>query len=171
MSAGETISHSLLSQHGLAPPLLARFQNGLLYRFIRGRVCTSEDLAREQIWRGVARRLAEWHAVLPITAEPGTTRPKSKEKPNGWKLPLPLPSPPQTRLSPEDVSPLVPGKIAPNLWTVLQKWICALPTRTESEKHRKILLQNELQRTVTDLGDRPGLGQDGVRLVPFPTVG
>src|SRR6516165_9452861 len=61
----ETKSHKLLAERGLAPPLLARFNNGLLYKYIRGRVCSPEDLTREAVWRGVARRLAEWHAIVP----------------------------------------------------------------------------------------------------------
>ena len=63
--AGECSSHLLLSRHGLAPPLLARFANGLLYRFVVGRVCSVDDLAVPATWSAVARRLGEWHGVLP----------------------------------------------------------------------------------------------------------
>ena len=44
----------------------------------------------------------------------------------------------------------------------MQKWIFALPNATEAEVARTINLQEELQRTVKALGDRPGLGKDGV---------
>lgn len=63
--AGECSSHLLLSRHGLAPPLLARFANGLLYRFVAGRVCSVDDLAMPATWSAVARRLGQWHGVLP----------------------------------------------------------------------------------------------------------
>jgi hypothetical protein len=33
-------------------------ENGLLYRFIRGKPCGHQDLVSPPIWRGVARRLA-----------------------------------------------------------------------------------------------------------------
>src|ERR1700710_2045643 len=61
----ETQNHELLMQHNLAPTLLARFHNGMLYRFIRGSVTSPADLRQQDIWRAVARRLAEWHAVVP----------------------------------------------------------------------------------------------------------
>lgn len=60
---GEWKSHCLLARFKLAPPLLARFQNGLIYRFLPGSVCNPADIGKENIWRGVARKLAEWHAV------------------------------------------------------------------------------------------------------------
>ena len=71
----EARTHTLLTQQGLAAPLLARFQNGLLYKFSPGRVCTAQDLRRESIWRAVAARLGEWHARLPLPKqEPGNER-------------------------------------------------------------------------------------------------
>lgn len=139
-----------------------------MYRFIRGRVCTSEDLSREHIWRGVARRLAEWHGRLPVSVETGTNRPKAKEKPNARKLPSLLPEKPGRW--PEDAEAFTPEQANPTLWTVLQKWICALPTQTESQKVRKDVLEKELQRTVAELGHRPGFGQHVVCLLPFPPV-
>lgn len=139
-----------------------------MYRFVRGRACTSEDLTRERIWRGVARRLAEWHARLPVGMETGANRPKAKEKPNGRNLTSLLPTKPGQ--PPEDAKALTLGQATPSLWNVLQKWICALPTQTESQKHRKVVLGREVQRTVAELGHRPGLGRDGVRLVPFPVA-
>lgn len=45
----------------------------------------------------------------------------------------------------------------------MQKWLFALPTTTEAETKRKGVLQKELERTVADLGDKPGLGGNGVR--------
>ena len=62
----EAHTHTLLTRQGLAAPLLARFQNGLLYRFTPGRVCTAQDLGRESTWRAVAAKLGEWHARLPL---------------------------------------------------------------------------------------------------------
>ena len=154
---GETISHSLLAQHDLAPPLLARFQNGLLYEFIRGLVCKPEDLRRETIWRGVARKLGEWHGVLPVIsagesdevtsliAEAEISVRKNKESPRSRKI-----------------NSVTPGKTIPTLWTVLQKWILALPVGTEPERNRRDMLQVELERNVIEFGNIPGIGDDGV---------
>ena len=156
---GETVSHSLLAQHDLAPPLLARFQNGLLYKFIRGQVCTPGDLRRESVWRGVARNLGDWHGVLPVitagesdgeaalNVEAETAARKIKESPRSRKI-----------------NSITPTRTAPTLWTVLQKWILALPAATEVERKRKDTLQDELERIVIQFGNTPGLGDDGLVL-------
>ncbi|KAI9820022.1 MAG: hypothetical protein M1827_006593 [Pycnora praestabilis] len=157
----ETTSHSLLAQHNLAPPLLARFQNGLLYRFIRGYVCTSTDLTREAVWRGVARRLGQWHSVLPIISKDHNV--VVEAKPNG--IPSTLSRSGSAQMDPatlQAIRDIAPGIAAPNLWTVMQKWICALPTGTKTEKTRKNRLQTELKRLVEELGNTPGLGKDGL---------
>jgi ethanolamine kinase len=155
LSIGETASHSLLASRGLAPPLLARFQNGLLYRFIRGCPATHTDLVKAPLWRGVARRLGQWHAVLPIAT---TSSSSAKDLPLSQ-----VDVDNQQQRKQEDVlatiKPRVPG---PNLWTVLQKWILALPTKTEEQRSRRRALQKELERVVGELDDGRGLGDDGV---------
>ena len=157
-SAGESQSHSLLYNNGLAPELLARFQNGLMYRFIRGQVCESSDLTRERIWRGVAHRLAEWHAIMPVISAPTAVVVEGTDDPLFSQLPS------QTRPSAEAINSITPNKAAPNVWTVMQKWIFALPTATEIERQRNVTLQQELVRAVADLADVPSLGKDGVRI-------
>ena len=157
MGIGESASHFLLAQHNLAPPLLARFQNGLMYRFIRGRVCQSQDLTKEPIWKGVARRLGEWHAVLPV--RPAETTTSMESEANDLKY---LVSVGSSEASLEKINAITPNKPTPNIWTVIQKWIFALPVRTEVEVERKARLQQELERTVAELGSNPGLGKDGV---------
>jgi ethanolamine kinase len=160
----ETQNHELLSQHNLAPALLARFHNGMLYRFIRGAVTSPADLRTEEIWRGVARRLAEWHAVVPCL--PGSRQPLSEEI-NGsedFGISPPTPSKKDPALQ-TAIDNIAPGKPAPNVWTVMQKWIYALPIKTEAEKLRQASLQKELTRLVGEFSSRPGLGQNGVSFV------
>jgi len=156
-STGETVSHSLLARYHLAPPLLARFDNGLMYEFIQGRVCTSEDLSREPICRGVARKLGEWHSVLPIAS---VNKTKGTHHTNG--VPALDVSCPEVTSHYQRIKSTTPGKVAPNLWTVLQKWILALPRETEAQMKRNDLLQVELERIVTEFGNLPGLGKNGV---------
>ena len=140
---------------------MARFHNGLLYRFIPGTVCTPADLTREPVWRGVARRLAEWHATLPVvfTDEPVMERDNELSLSVTGLKPCP---------SPEAINAITPGKGHPNIWTVMQKWIFALPDGTDAEKTRNAVLQKELSRMVKELGNEPGLGQDGVCGLPNP---
>ncbi|KAL8785215.1 MAG: hypothetical protein Q9213_003484 [Squamulea squamosa] len=128
----EAQSHSLLCTKGLAPELLARFQNGLIYR------------------------IGQWHAVLPVI-------PATASNPvEGTDDPLFAQQPSQARPPVEVINGITPAKIAPNVWTVMQKWIFALPTATESERHRNETLQRELERTVADIADVPSLGNDGL---------
>ncbi|ERF71193.1 hypothetical protein EPUS_06022 [Endocarpon pusillum Z07020] len=129
----EAQSHGLLAERGLAPPLLARFNNGLLYNFIQGRVCTPQDLIKENVWRAVARRLGEWHNVpLPDDYHRETVT-------NGVKGAYANGHTPAK------------NKPTPNIWTVMQKWIDALPTDTSAAQSRKSQLQAELDRSFRDL--------------------
>lgn len=157
----ETQNHELLMQHNLAPELLARFHNGMLYRFIRGSVTSPADLRREDIWRAVARRLAEWHATvpcLPASREPLSTEIDGSEQ---FGMPAPTPSKKDPALQ-SAIDNVAPGKPAPNVWTVMQKWIYALPTASEAQKTRQAQLQKELTRLVLEFSNRPGLGKNSV---------
>ena len=53
---------------------------------------------------------------------------------------------------------LTPGKPIPNVWSVMQTWIFALPASTTAEKSRRDLLQKELVWLTKQLGDTPGVG-------------
>ncbi|KAI4126067.1 MAG: hypothetical protein LQ338_003955 [Usnochroma carphineum] len=157
----ESQSHSLLCKHGLAPELLARFQNGLMYKFIRGQVCEPHDLTQQRIWRGVARRLAEWHARLPVLPASESTVTNGLDTP-----PEPFAEAmSQQRPSTEVINSITPRMMTPNVWTVMQKWIFALPTASEAERQRKETLQKELERTVAGLGEKCVMGKDGAGLV------
>ncbi|TQB77333.1 hypothetical protein MPDQ_002970 [Monascus purpureus] len=153
----ETRSHALLASRGLAPPLLARFQNGLLYKFIRGSVTTPSDLVTAPIWRGVARRLGEWHAVLPIGAAVESMPTK------GTTIACQIDIDTENKAKPtDDLSPVKPRRSGPNLWTVIQKWILALPVATEDQRTRRLNLQKELEWVVRELDDGQGVGEEGL---------
>lgn len=160
----ETQNHELLSQHGLAPALLARFHNGMLYRFIRGAVTSPADLRREDIWRAVARRLAEWHAVVPCIAPSRESLAGEIHGSEASDVEAPTPSTKDPALQ-AAIDQVAPGKPAPNVWTVMQKWIYALPVTTDAEKKRQADLQKELTRLVAEFSDRPGLGENNVSVL------
>lgn len=150
----EAKSHALLAERGLAPPLLARFKNGLLYRYIIGQVCTPQDLVSEPVWRAAAKRLGEWHARLPIDAvveDRGVANGVHGQKNHG-------------RLSKSDPSSseLASRRPVPNIWSVMQKWTNALPIDTPKQKARKELLQRELDRSFKDLDNDQGPGSSGL---------
>lgn len=146
----ETENHELLMAHNLAPELLARFQNGMVYRFIRGTVTSTEDLRNPAIFTAVASRLAEWHARIPCL--PST--PDTEATSNGDS---------ELSIRRQSIDSAAPGKPAPNMWTVMKKWIFALPTDTAEQRERQARLQADMNQLVKDLSQRPGLGQNGVR--------
>ena len=155
----EAASQRLLASLSLAPPLLARFQNGILYRFLQGRVSTPADLRRPSVYRGVARRLGEWHARLPVDVPMPTI-----EQPNGAPGPPVRMTPSKRTRSVEEAYAVTPGKVTPNMWTVMQRWIFALPTSTGAERTRKTQLQEEMRRTLKEFADLPGIGEGGLVL-------
>lgn len=62
----ELETRALLAERQLVVPLIARFKNGLNYKFLPGRAYTPGDMAKEPIWRGISDLGAEWHAKLPL---------------------------------------------------------------------------------------------------------
>ncbi|XP_031632931.1 ethanolamine kinase isoform X2 [Contarinia nasturtii] len=50
-----------LYRYGFASRLLATFNNGLAYEYTDGKPLTKTDVYDEQIWRKIARRMAEMH--------------------------------------------------------------------------------------------------------------
>ncbi|OQE30934.1 hypothetical protein PENFLA_c002G01370 [Penicillium flavigenum] len=143
----ETKSHALLASRGLAPPLLARFKNGLLYRFIRGKPCGHQDLVSPPIWRGVARRLAQWHAVLPSSGA------ASAKDTSGAEI---------AASQDDEITVIKPRRAGPSMWAVLQKWVLALPVTTPEQRARRLSLQAELQWVLDILDDGKGVGEDGL---------
>ncbi|KAJ9138531.1 Kinase-like protein [Coniochaeta hoffmannii] len=157
----ETQNHELLWRHGLAPELLARFENGMLYRYVRGSVTSPADLREERIYRAVARRLAQWHATVPcLPGQTGHSR-RSSRADGGLKKVLEL-APADEGEYQRAVDGVAPGKPTPNVWTVMQKWIFALPTDTEAQRARQAELQRELKWLVGTLSQREGLGKNGL---------
>ncbi|RPB24454.1 kinase-like protein [Terfezia boudieri ATCC MYA-4762] len=131
----ECTSHALLSSYGLAPALLARFNNGLLYRYVAGDVCTVNDLSERAIYLAVANRLGEWHGVLPVD---------HGHQPRDDSLLDPLAAP----------IPITEN----NLWGVMQRWVGALPNGIPAQAARKQELLGELRF----LSEESGLkGMDG----------
>ncbi|KAJ6180595.1 hypothetical protein N7519_011056 [Penicillium mononematosum] len=143
----ETKSHALLASRGLAPPLLARFKNGLLYRFIRGKPCGHQDLVSPPIWRGVARRLAQWHAVLPSSGAASAKDASVAEI---------------AASRDDEITVIKPRRAGPSMWAVLQKWVLALPVTTPEQRARRLSLQAELQWVLDILDDGKGIGEDGL---------
>ncbi|KAL9105269.1 MAG: hypothetical protein Q9227_009528 [Pyrenula ochraceoflavens] len=148
----EAKSHALLAEHGLAPPLLARFKNGLLYNFTRGQVCTPDDLTTEPVWRGVARRIAEWHARLPLVVNKEGDHHDDRSPQS-----TPSQSTPSAISSPASSADNIERLPTPNMWSVMLKWVAELPSRSPDERARNSQLRTEIERSFEEL-DRGDVG-------------
>ncbi|KJR82636.1 ethanolamine kinase [Sporothrix schenckii 1099-18] len=168
----EAQNHELLMQYGLAPTLLARFENGMLYRFIRGEVTRPEDIRRPEISMAIARRLAQWHATVPCLPQAITASisvdgrisdgPSNGQPHGGQNSDVQGSTIAVASVSPNAGTPIAQGKLEPNIWTVMQKWILALPADTAVCRERIAVLQAELKSLVASLSHRSGLGKDGL---------
>jgi ethanolamine kinase len=98
----------------------------------------------------VARRLGEWHARLPVSAvvehNGYSLNGGNGHKANGLTY---------------DGSELAARNPVPNIWSVMQKWVHALPCDHPKQEARKQLLQKELDRSFADLDSRRGPGPSG----------
>lgn len=58
-------------------------------------------------------------------------------------------------------SELASRRPVPNIWSVIQKWVHALPCDTPKQEARRQLLQEELDRSFRDLDNEQGPGSSG----------
>ena len=60
----EFVLHLVLNSLGLAPPIYARFHNGLVYGFFPGRLLLPEELQLEDYFPLIAQQLGNWHSRI-----------------------------------------------------------------------------------------------------------
>lgn len=60
----EFVSHLVLNSIKLAPPIHARFSNGLIYGFFPGRSLEPNELSHRSIYPLVAQKLGHWHSRI-----------------------------------------------------------------------------------------------------------
>lgn len=63
----EIKNFKLLHKYGFAPRLLATFDNGLSYEYSDGRPINKTDIFDENVWRKIAKRMAEMHRNISIS--------------------------------------------------------------------------------------------------------
>lgn len=105
-----------------------------MYKFIEGDVTSPADMRRPEVSLGIARRLAEWHARIPVSAVVESSK--------------------------DEYADFTPDVPAPNLWTVLHKWISGLPTDNGHQIAKKATLAGELPWLYKLLGGVRGIGGD-----------
>lgn len=144
----EVRAHNLLAAMGLAAPLLARFENGFMCRFIPGDICEPQDFHHPETYRQIAKMLGQWHGSLPISVLTTTPKPGDAEVPEK-----------HAALS-KDGKQIPP---IPNIWRNAQDWIGLLPADTDELKKRNELFKRELAWLSEKFSNTPGLdGRDYV---------
>lgn len=143
---GEIRAHSLLASKGLAPPLLARFNNGLLYKFVAGEVCSPKDIQNPQIYQAVAEKLGQWHGSLSIEVLSDWNDLKAGDS-----------SEHVTHNNSDSDMPI------PNVWSTTQSWIHALPAESDKQREQVRTIQTEFDFLKSKLARWPSpLGKDYV---------
>ncbi|KAI9667814.1 MAG: hypothetical protein M1821_000633 [Bathelium mastoideum] len=149
----EIATHGLFASYGLAPSLLARFKNGLIYHFTPGSPCSPETLSEERVWRGVARTLGRWHAVLPIGAEGATL--------DAGKTHAGVPSSGQgtnAKTDAEVVSKIKQEAAPGDMWAVMRLWASRIPEEGEEGQDVKRRMVDEVESAFAELSGEEGLG-------------
>ncbi|KAK9236837.1 kinase-like domain-containing protein [Lipomyces kononenkoae] len=113
----EFCTHVHLHSFGLAPPLHARFKNGLVYGFIAGRSVEYHELSNPMLTKGISQLLAQWHTVLDAKA---------------------------IKTLMLEQSGLKSHDIVDDIWQLCQKWISKLPTDSDAQAKTKAVLAKEL---------------------------
>lgn len=57
----------------------------------------------------------------------------------------------------EKITRYIPDKPEPSIWTIMQKWIDALPSKTSEHQERNVRLQTELETSTKTFGNIAGL--------------
>ncbi|KAK9465754.1 kinase-like domain-containing protein [Lipomyces arxii] len=125
----EFCTHMHLHSQGLAPPLYARFGNGLVYGFIPGRSVDYQELSNPILIKGVSRMLARWHTVLDGDVIRSLMAEQSGEE--------------------EDL-------IVNDVWQLCSKWISNLPSATQEQRDNIALLTRELEWVQSEIQFKGG---------------
>ncbi|KAH3669279.1 hypothetical protein OGAPHI_001400 [Ogataea philodendri] len=64
----EFVSHLVINSVNLAPPIHARFGNGLVYGFIEGRSLEYQELSNQVLYPLIAAKLGQWHQQVQVDA-------------------------------------------------------------------------------------------------------
>ncbi|KAK9451218.1 kinase-like domain-containing protein [Limtongia smithiae] len=135
-----------LYSHGLAPPLYARFANGLVYGFIPGRAASYTELSDPALAAAIARMLARWHTVLD-----------ARDIKTLMLDELSTAAVPRTK----NFAPASPTKdattsVVDDIWHLCRKWIGNLPTETGKQCETKALLAREVDWVQQEIQHKGG---------------
>ncbi len=136
----EFVSHLHLHSLKLAPPLYARFGNGIVYGFLEGRSITHYEMSDKNLMLNIAKRLGQWHSMLDSEKiETGILNLKGsnicqKILQNGENI----------INNNEDNDNDNHSPFSKNIWDCLEIWISNLPNNTPEYLELHDVLVNEL---------------------------
>lgn len=122
----EFVSHLVLNSLHLAPPVHARFANGLIYGFLEGRSLDPEELANPFLYPLIAQQLGHWHSKVDCDSiEDGIEKLRKYTARMKHQL---LPSlRPVTPVSSKQKREKGAKKAISNIWDLIEDWILVVP--------------------------------------------
>lgn len=119
----EFVSHLVLNSLHLAPPVHARFANGLIYGFLEGRSLDPKELANAFLYPLIAQQLGNWHTQVDCdNIEDGIEKLRKYTARIKNQL-LPELRPVNSKQKKEKGS----KKAILNIWDLIEDWILVVP--------------------------------------------
>lgn len=122
----EFVSHLVLNSLHLAPPVHARFANGLIYGFLEGRSLDPKELANPYLYPLIAQQLGNWHSKVDCdNIEDGIEKlRKYTARIKNQLLPALRPITPVNSKQKREKSI---KKAILNIWDLIDDWILVVP--------------------------------------------
>lgn len=136
----EFVSHLVLNSLKLAPPIHARFSNGLIYGFLPGRSLEPAELSKKSIYPLIAQQLGNWHSRINCEyIEDGIE--KLRKYTAGLKKHLqPDNESKEKSLKREKKH----SKLLNNIWDLIEDWIMIVPATEALVKNFQSNLPDKL---------------------------
>lgn len=135
----EFVSHLVLNSIKLAPPIHARFSNGLIYGFLPGRSLEPHELSHKAIYPLIAQQLGNWHMRINCEyIEDGVE--KLRKYTASVKKHFEAFSNPKEKSPKKDKKH---SKLINNIWDLIEDWIMIVPTNEALVKNFSTNLQSK----------------------------
>lgn len=119
----EFVSHLVLNSIKLAPPIHARFSNGLIYGFLPGRSLEPHELSHKAIYPLIAQQLGNWHLRINCEyIEDGVE--KLRKYSAGLKKQFGPSNNPKEKHAKKEKKH---SKLINNIWDLIEDWILIVP--------------------------------------------
>lgn len=142
----EFVSHLVLNSLKLAPPIHARFSNGLIYGFLPGRSLEPKELSNPYLYPMIAQQLGNWHHQVDCDYIEDGVEKLRKYTANLKKLYQLINDPQKPAKREKKVK-----KIISSIWDLIDDWILIVPA---NEALVDIFRTNLDDNSITELNIR-----------------